>query len=90
MNERCGAPRNIDFGDNESDKPEIRPEILSDSSRAYIQKMSSMNEASAKALQPRLGSSRRGSGLKRRQSMQESDNILQQLKNQQFQTVNIQ
>ena len=50
MNERCDARRNLDFMDDEQSKPEQVTEILSDSSRAYIVKMESMNEVSSQAL----------------------------------------
>jgi hypothetical protein len=54
MNERCGAPRNLDFGNDTPERVQETPEILSDSSRAYILRMSSMNEASSKALKERV------------------------------------
>ena len=36
MNERCTATRNLDFANDTPEKQEEVPEILSDSSRAYI------------------------------------------------------
>jgi hypothetical protein len=54
MHDRCQGPRNLNFesaATSEQATKDPEPELLSNSSRAYIEKMKTMNEVSAKILQ---------------------------------------